>query len=102
MRNQSIFIVFLLFALNSYSAVKTIHIYVALCDNEFQGIVPVPEKIGNGKDARLNLYWGAGYGVKTYFNLKTQDWKMIAYINLKVSSSINLKVSSSINLKVSS
>ncbi len=26
---------------------KTIHIFVALCDNKYQGIVPVPPKIGN-------------------------------------------------------
>ncbi|WP_231372757.1 hypothetical protein [Aureivirga sp. CE67] len=59
-------------------AQKTIHVFVALCDNEFQGIVPVPEKIGNGKDPRLNLYWGAGYGMKSFFKLKTKDWKLIS------------------------
>jgi hypothetical protein len=53
---------------------KTIHVFVALCDNVHQGIVPVPESIGNGKDTRNNLYWGAGYGVKSFFKLKTDDW----------------------------
>lgn len=61
----------------SYGEIKTIHVFVALCDNEFQGIVPVPEKIGNGKDPILNLYWGAGYGVKSFFKLKTKDWKLV-------------------------
>ena len=42
-----------------------VHVTVALCDNEHQGIVPVPRAIGNGKDPRNNLYWGADYGVKT-------------------------------------
>ncbi len=32
--------------------------FVALADNQHQGIVPVPEKIGNGDDAVHNLYWG--------------------------------------------
>jgi len=35
---------------------KTIHVFVALCDNEFQGIVPVPESLGNGKKYQTNLY----------------------------------------------
>lgn len=66
------------FLLNVASAqTKTIHVFVALCDNQFQGIVPVPEKIGNGKDATHNLYWGALYGVKNFFNNKTTDWKLI-------------------------
>lgn len=56
---------------------KVIHVFVALCDNEFQGIVPVPAKIGNGKDLKNNLYWGCGYGVKMFFKNKCPDWKLI-------------------------
>ncbi|AZA80313.1 hypothetical protein EG347_18345 [Chryseobacterium sp. G0186] len=55
---------------------KTIHVLVALCDNKYQGIVPVPEKIGNGQDPDQNLYWGAAYGVRTYFK-KSKDWKFL-------------------------
>lgn len=55
---------------------KTIHVLVALCDNKYQGIVPVPEKIGNGQDPDQNLYWGAGYGVRTYFT-KSKEWKFL-------------------------
>lgn len=43
------------------------HVVVALCDNDNQGIVPVPRAIGNGQDPVRNLYWGAGYGLDTYF-----------------------------------
>ena len=39
-----------------------------------KGIVPVPEKIGNGQDPANNLYWGCGYGVKSFLKLKTKDW----------------------------
>lgn len=56
--------------------VKTVHVFVALCDNKNQGILPVPESIGNGQDPRNNLYWGALYGVKTYFK-KSSDWNLI-------------------------
>jgi hypothetical protein len=44
-----------------------IHVFVALCDNKYQGIVPVPAKIGNGQDPLNNLYWGAAYGIKSFF-----------------------------------
>src|SRR5262245_29760556 len=56
---------------------KLIHVLVALCDNEFQGIVPVPARIGNGDDPGNNLYWGARFGVKTFFK-RAGDWKLIA------------------------
>lgn len=54
---------------------RTVHVMVALCDNLHQGIVPVPEKLGNGKDLQSNLYWGAAYGVRSYFRNKTNDWE---------------------------
>ncbi len=75
-RNLLILIAFIL-CVKTYADIKTIHVYVALCDNEFQGIVPVPEKIGNGKDPKLNLYWGAGYGVKSFFKFRTKEWKFV-------------------------
>ena len=62
---------------NILGQIKTIHIFVALCDNKHQGIVPVPSKLGNGKDPRNNLYWGAAYGVKSYLKYKTTDWKLV-------------------------
>ncbi|PCJ64192.1 MAG: hypothetical protein COA58_14310 [Bacteroidetes bacterium] len=67
------------------STTKTIHILVALCDNENQGIVPVPAMIGNGQDPRNNLYWGAGFGIKTYFK-RSKEWEFIE--SRKVSSVI--------------
>ena len=64
----------------SQTAKRTIHVFVALCDNEHQGIVPVPQHLGNGNDPENNLYWGAMYGVKTYFK-KSKDWKLVQSIN---------------------
>src|SRR6187551_3111970 len=58
------------------AGLKTIHVFVALCDNEYQGIVPVPAKIGNGQDAATNLYWGCGAGVRTYFK-NSKSWTLV-------------------------
>lgn len=55
---------------------KTIHIFVALCDNKYQGIVPVGAKMGNGQDPNTNLYWGWGYGVRTHFK-NSKEWKFL-------------------------
>lgn len=55
---------------------KVIHIIVALCDNKYQGIVPVGAKIGNGQDPDNNLYWGCAYGVRSYFK-KSKEWKFL-------------------------
>jgi hypothetical protein len=57
-------------------AQQIIHVYVALCDNDSQGIVPVPKKIGNGNDPENNLYWGCGYGVRTFFK-NSDDWQLV-------------------------
>lgn len=53
-----------------------IHVSVALADNEHQWIAPVPESIGNGQDARTNLYWGARYGIKTYM-MRDAGWARV-------------------------
>jgi hypothetical protein len=55
---------------------KVIHVFVALCDNDNQGIAPVSAKLGNGQDPANNLYWGAMYGVKTFFR-RSPDWRML-------------------------
>lgn len=59
---------------------RVIHVLVALCDNENQGIVPVPEAIGNGQNPGQNLYWGAGYGVRNYFDKKSKNWQLLKVI----------------------
>lgn len=59
------------------STTKTIYLQVALCDNKYQGIVPVPEKIGNGQEPGSNLYWGAAFGIKTFFR-KSKHWELIS------------------------
>jgi hypothetical protein len=56
---------------------RVVHVVVALCDNKYQGIVPVPERMGDGDDPANNLYWGAGFGVKSFF-LKQRDWELVS------------------------
>ncbi len=56
---------------------RTVHVFVALCDNDSQGIVPVPAALGNGDDPKNNLYWGAMYGVKTFLK-KSPSWSLVS------------------------
>ena len=58
------------------SSYKYIHVFVALCDNYYQGIVPVPKAIGNGQDPEKNLYWGCGNGIRTYFK-NSKEWTLV-------------------------
>ena len=55
---------------------RVVHVFVCLADNRNQGIVPVPAALGNGQDPANNLYWGAMYGVKTFFK-RSAEWEEI-------------------------
>lgn len=61
------------------NSVPVVHVFVALCDNVNQGIVPAPPSLGNRDNPVSNLYWGAAFGVKTFFK-KSKDWQLIADI----------------------
>lgn len=58
---------------------RVIHVLVALCDNENQGIVPVPAHLGNGESPSTNLYWGASLGVRSFF-LKSKNWQKLGEV----------------------
>ncbi len=55
---------------------KVIHVFVALCDNASQGIIPVPAKIGNGEDLDNNLYWGCDDGLRSHFKQR-KVWRLV-------------------------
>src|SRR5579864_9497365 len=57
-------------------ATRTVHVFVALADNQHQGIVPVPARLGNGEDPEHNLYWGSAYGIRTFF-IRSAEWRRI-------------------------
>lgn len=56
-----------------------VHIFVPLCDNEHQGIVPTTASLGNGFSLRSNLYWATTNGIKRYFKEKKQ-WQLLQSI----------------------
>jgi hypothetical protein len=59
------------------NSIPVIHVFVALCDNVNQGIVPVSASLGNGDNPATNLYWGAAFGVKTFFK-KNKNWELLS------------------------
>lgn len=59
-----------------HNSTKSIHVLVALCDNKYQGIVPVPAKIGNGQDPDNNLYWGCAFGLRSFFK-NSLKWQLL-------------------------
>ena len=63
-----------------------IHVFVALADNVNQGIVPVSASLGNGDNPNTNLYWGAAFGIRTFFS-KSKDWELV-YITQNPSAAI--------------
>ncbi len=67
----------LLLTTAAMGATRTVHVFVALADNKHQGIVPVTAALGDGADARNNLYWGAMYGLKTWLR-KDANWTLVS------------------------
>ncbi|MEN6627394.1 MAG: hypothetical protein ABFD69_14310 [Candidatus Sumerlaeia bacterium] len=57
---------------------------MALADNQYQGIVPVPAKIGNGDDPENNLYWGCDEGLKSLFKT-SPPWKLVSSVDPRTS-----------------
>ncbi len=53
-----------------------VHIFVPLCDDVNQGIVQTNSSLGDGMNLVTNLYWGAGYGIKTHFK-RLKEWTLI-------------------------
>lgn len=54
---------------------RRVHVFVALADNEHQGIAKVPAKIGDGDDADANLYWGCTDGLNSVFG-RSKVWRL--------------------------
>src|SRR5262245_55605906 len=72
---------------SAQSAGKQIGLFIALCDNEHQGIAPVPKAIGNGSDSEQNLYWGCSEGFKKIFG-GSPAWKIEKHSDFPASSTI--------------
>jgi hypothetical protein len=63
--------------LSAQAPVRVVHVFVALADNAHQGIVPIPARLGDGDAPAGNLYWGAAFGVKSFFR-SSKDWEFIS------------------------
>ena len=59
------------------NSIPVIHVFVALADNVNQGIVPVSASLGNGDNPATNLYWGAAFGIRTFFS-RNRDWELLS------------------------
>lgn len=70
---------------------RVAHVLVPLCDNEHQGIVPVSKTLGDGKDLEHNLYWGAGYGLRTFFR-RSPEWRELDVATKPSSSAVLQRV----------
>lgn len=62
---------------SAQTPVRVVHVFVSLADNQHQGIVPVPARLGDGDAPAGNLYWGAAFGVKSFFR-SSKDWELIS------------------------
>jgi hypothetical protein len=60
---------------SAWAAPKKVAVFVALCDNATQGIVPVPARIGDGNKPEDNLYWGCTDGFSGCFRA-SKAWKL--------------------------
>lgn len=58
------------------AAPKKVAVFVALCDNASQGIIPVPARIGDGNKPADNLYWGCTDGLAGCFGA-SKAWKLV-------------------------
>jgi hypothetical protein len=59
---------------SAFGSDRTIGVFVALADNQTQGIVPVSARMGNGEDPENNLYWGTADGLKGFFD-RSSSWR---------------------------
>jgi hypothetical protein len=71
---RQILLMFLL-AHTALALPKKVAVFVALCDNATQGIVPVGPKIGDGNKPADNLYWGCSDGFAGCFRA-SKAWKL--------------------------
>jgi len=75
--SYAIFSLFLVASASAQERLRSVYVVVALCDNDRQGIVPVPRALGDGDDPSRNLYWGALYGTKSFLK-RSKDWTLVS------------------------
>jgi hypothetical protein len=77
MRNIVSAIILLMVFLSPLSAAeRSVRVFIALCDNKTQGIIPVGAKIGDGDAPDENLYWGCDDGFGSVFK-HHKEWTVL-------------------------
>jgi hypothetical protein len=72
---------------DTWEAMRVVHVFIALCDNRHQGIVRVPDALGDGQEPATNLYWGARYGVRTFFG-NSPHWVEVPLVRQPVNEAV--------------
>ena len=74
----SVFVLLISVALSvsGFAEERSIRVFVALCDNQTQGIIKVGAKIGDGDSPDSNLYWGCSDGLGKYFP-RSGKWEVV-------------------------
>ncbi len=77
MRNiVGVIILFMVLLAPLSAAERSIRVFIALCDNKTQGIIPVGAKIGDGDVPDENLYWGCDDGFGSVFK-HNKEWTVL-------------------------
>lgn len=63
--------------MNCFSQTKTIHIFVALCNDNTQFVTPINRNYTVSSVPETNIFWGAENGVLSYFKNKADNWKLV-------------------------
>lgn len=71
-----LFLCFWSIGLLAHGEPKQIRVFIALCDNQSQGIIPVSPQIGNGDNPDANLYWGCDEGFGPVFR-HSKNWQVL-------------------------
>ncbi|MFB6257855.1 MAG: hypothetical protein ABEH38_04100 [Flavobacteriales bacterium] len=58
-------------------AQKKVHVMVPLCDHEAQTVISSSDKRCDGQSPTQNLYWGARYGIRSFFE-RNPSWSLIS------------------------
>ena len=75
LRQICLWVALLAISVPGTAAERSIRVFIALCDNKTQGIIPVGAKIGDGDNPEANLYWGCSEGFGETFK-ESSKWRV--------------------------
>ena len=69
--------------MNGFSQTKTIHVFVALCNDNTQFVTPISPNYTISSMPETNIFWGLENGVLNYFKNKTDNWELVKLDTIK-------------------